>query len=242
MRKVPFITADAEKPTQTHRVDLSARLKLSTEVPGNEPEPVKPAEQQQADATEQPKAATEPKQEGATTEPGAEQSPPPTAEFGDDFDKFKDNAGKKLEQFVENPEEFATMLIRFGNIGRMFFLPGIYEGIMFPKEERDDVRAMLEKRKEAEKQNLEPEFNKYELRLLDKWNKLEDAKLQLSYTEDEIKWLGKIIAKRIKDVTIAVWLEKYDWLIALAYLEFKHGQMIVQARAGDYISKKFGVG
>lgn len=167
-----------------------------------------------------------------------EQKPTGSATFEQGFDSFKETAGKKLAEFVENPEDFAKMMVKFGNMGRIILLPSLYTNLMFPAEERKDLSAMLKKRIEAEKQNKQPDFNNYEKRLLDKYTQLEKAKMQISYTEEEITWLAKIVAKRIKDVTVVAWMEKYDWAIALGYLEFKHASTVLTAKVEDFATKR----
>lgn len=220
----------APETTTTDKPDWKNSVVDLKDILNSKPEP---------EAVKQPAPAAEPTPgTGAETKETSQQTNPGSATFEAGFDNFKETAGKKLAEFVENPEDFAKMMVKFGNMGRIILLPSLYTNLMFPAEERKDLGAMLKKRIEAEKQNKQPDFNNYEKRLLDKYTQLEKAKMQISYTEEEITWLAKIVAKRIKDITIVAWMEKYDWAIALGYLEFKHASTVLTAKVEDFATKR----
>lgn len=233
----------AETPQKVESVDLMARLRQPAQLNNSAAQPtpnkstargIPPNTTTETETTE----GEETKPEGETTEGSTEQAPAsPSATFED----FKEVAEEKLSQFVENPEELAVMLVRFGNVARTVFLPTVYERLLFPGQEAQDVRSVAAKAISNEKENKAPDtdFNNYEKRLYGKWQKRDVVMSQISYTEDEIKWLGSVLAKRIKDVGVAVWLEKYDWLLALLYLEFKHSQQVWAIKASDFMEKKF---
>lgn len=210
--------------TKSGFVDLFSRVK-KTEAPAQEPEPT---QTETAAQSEIPNPKSEIPSSSSTT-------------FEDGFNGFKETAGKKVSDFVENPEELAKMIVRFGNTARCIFLPNVYDRLMFTQGERDAIMGIVTKSEKNETENKSPDdgFNNFEKRVYARWKKLREAKETITYTEGEIVWLAKIIAKRIKDMTVAVWMEKYDWLIALLYLEFTHASAILAVKAEDFITSKF---
>lgn len=258
MRKVPFnttaatATPQADAPQKVESVNLIDRLKPKAQLNSSADEPVtdtkssargvypdppKPKEGEEATATVDENAATEPKADGST-EPDTKAEAAPSATFED----TKQIVEKKLGEFVENPEEVAMMMVRYYNIGRTFILPTLYTKILFPGQELDDVKAVAEKAIENEKKEgvkVTEGFNPYEKRLYAKWQKRDTAMQNLSFSDEDIKWLAKILAKRVKDVGVAAWMEKYDWIIALGYLELKYAAPVIAVRVNDSFEKKF---
>lgn len=153
-----------------------------------------------------------------------------SAEFGNDFEAFKNVAETKLGEFMENPEQFTEILLKFGDLIRTFFYPGIYSKIIFTSQEKIDCEVMLRNRAASLTKNEDYEFNKYELELWGKLQKLNSHKEKIPFTESEIKWLAKILSKRLANVPMAVMLEKYDWLLALLFIEGKRFLPVGQDR------------
>lgn len=198
--------------------------------------------------TESPTENREQKTENGNTETAEpttsnQQQATSSATFEDGYKNFTETAGKKVSDFVENPEDFAKIIVRFGNAGRSIILPGLYERAMFTQPEKDELQKILLKSYTNEKavpsKPADEGFNTFEKRVYAKWQKLEEAKQNIAYTETEVIWLAKIVAKRIKDMSVAVWLEKYDWIIAILYLEFTHAQTILAVKAEDFITARF---
>jgi hypothetical protein len=255
MRKIPFnttaapATPQADTPQKVESVNLIDRLKPKAQLNSSAAQPVNDKSTargvQPNTAKPDTETTTTVDENESTTAPGTED----TTEEGEakpaapsaTFEDFKETATRKVEQFVQNPEELAIMLVRFGNVARTVFLPTLYTNLLFPGQEGQDVRGVAAKAIANEKDNkaADTDFNNYEKRLYGKWQKRDEIMAQISYTEEEIKWLGSVLAKRIKDVGVAVWLEKYDWLLALLYLEFKHSQLVWSMKASDFMEKKF---
>lgn len=236
MRQKPFDlqeeeVAEPRAGEQNHRISLADRLKQKAFM------------QTESEKKEEPEAQTE--TTTGSKEPGKKEvDGSGTFEDGGDenggFEKFVEKVEEKLSQ--EDAMEVAEMLVQMGNIGRMFFLPNIYEGFMFPGQERIDVRAVTAKAVENEKENKAPDegFNNYEKRLYAKIPKLREAIENTSYTEPEIKTLAKYVAREIQDVGVSKWIHKHMWLLYLLYLETKHAKNVFQGRANDFFTKKFG--
>lgn len=236
MRIEPFPKKDiaaqsvstTEQPAeyQKHVVSLKDRLKQSAALNKPVEEKKEPEQQaQQQTTTEQPKPnAEEPKVEESAT-----------------FDDFEKKVNEKLNE--TDAVEISEMIVQIGNIGRLFFIPGIYEGLMFPGQERNDIRDVVRRSIENEKQNKPQDegFNNYDKRLFAKWPKLQGAIENVSYTEPEIKTLAKYVARQISDMTVSVWLHKHMWLLYLLYLESLHAKNIIGGRADDFFKKKFGM-
>ncbi len=258
MRKTPLeaapaapAIAKAETPnagTDTQFVDLSERLKKKV-VAANEPAPEK---------NEQTSATVEETAPGTEEKPGADQgaaeactaTTPGSATFDgeDGFDKFAKAANEKFSE--ADAIEIAEMIVQFGNIGRIIFLPGIYEGLMYPGQERNDIRDVMRRSVENEKkvegreatfEEITKGFNGYDLRLYAKWPLLRKASENVSFTEPEIKTFAKYLAREIGEMTVSVWMQKHMWLMYWLYLETKHASTIIQGKASDFMSKKFGL-
>jgi len=237
MRNTPYTFAQTPQPpvtpvkevtepakTTTGFVDLFSRVKKTESVSNDQP----PVENNTGTPAAEPTTTNQQPTTGSAT-------------FEDGFEQFKETTGKKVSDFVENTEDFAKIIVRFGNAGRSILLPQLYERAMFTQPEKDALKGILEKSYANEKQNkpADTDFNFFEKRVYDKWKKLETAKASISYTEEEVIWLAKIVAKRIKDMSVAVWLEKYDWVIAILYLEFKHAQTILAIKAEEFVINRF---
>lgn len=243
MRKIPFTNQTVQAAQvlndvienntssfESSIVDLSKELSVK---------PITPAEieNKTADTNEKSDAVTDKK-----TEPAQEQAANATfeGEQPKDFEGFKSEIGKKLKDWAIKPEKLSAFLVKLGNGARTFFLPSVYEWMMFPRSDQEDLKKALLKRKEAEKENKQPELNNYEKRLLKDFDTLREAQVNISYTPEEIDELAKMIAKRIQDMDIPAWLEKYDWAIFILYLEWTHADKIIYTRAGNAMKKRFG--
>lgn len=165
-----------------------------------------------------------------------------TSEFNQGFQDFKENVvKKKLKDFAIKPEKLSAFLVRAGNGLRVFFLPWVYGKIAgLSEEEMKDALLAKKKRNDAEKENKEPDLTKYETRILGYLEKLEEANLSISYQEEEIQEFAKILSARIADVDIPEWMEKYDWLLFILYLEWIRVDKLVYSRIGKSVQSKFG--
>jgi len=178
--------------------------------------------------------------EGGKSELGEEGADVDGAEFETDFDKFKDVASGKLGEFMDNPEQFTEIVLKFGDLIRTFFYPSIYSRIIFNSQEKIDCEVMLRNRASALSKNEAYEFNNYELELWGKVQKLNDHKSKIPFTDTEVKWLAKILSKRLESVPLAVMLEKYDWVLALLYIEGKRFLPVGQDRVANMFFSNIG--
>lgn len=160
-----------------------------------------------------------------------------------DYDEFKDGFRKKVEDFIENPEEVAEMGLGLLDVGRQFIWPMWYRTLMFPGAEAYDIGPIIAKSIQNEKDNKAPDdgFNNYEKRLYAKWPKLNESIQDIPFTKEQIQRLARMLAKRIQKVTVAAWMEDYDWLIYWGFIEFYKARNIFGARAQDFVSNKFGL-
>ncbi len=216
-------------------VDLSEELNIKPI------EPAKASFQPADNATNTDASDTETETEETKTEPAQEPSATFEGEQPKGYEGFKTEIGKKLKDWAIKPEKLSSFLVKLGNGARVFFLPSVYEWMMFPRADQEDLKKALEKRKEAEKASKEPELNNYEKRLIKDFDTLREAQLNISYTPEEIDELAKLIAKRIADMDVPAWLEKYEWAIFILYLEWTHADKIIYTRAGNAMKKKFGL-
>jgi hypothetical protein len=228
-----------------HRVDLSERLKLKPAF--NNPS----SENTESSTTKE----TDPEQTETTSGTDGAGASASSATFDDgggapdDEKKFEDFADKIEDALsAEDAIEIAEMFVSIGNIGRMIFLPGLYEGFCYPGQERNDIRGVIAKSIENEKRSVagnkvEPDegFNDYEKRLFKKWPKFRASVENVSFTEPEIKTFAKYLAREIGEMTVTVWVRKHMWLLYWLYLETLHAKDIVGVRAQDWFSKKFGL-
>ena len=125
MREIPFepkatvTPAQSNSTTETkpagdyqkHVVSLKDRLKQPAAL-NSPPEEKKASES----TTQQP--VNEEKKPGAEGEPKVEESAT--------FDDFEQKVNEKLNE--TDAIEISEMIVQIGNIGRLFFMPGIYEG------------------------------------------------------------------------------------------------------------------
>lgn len=230
MRTTPFIKASSPVDEKTEIVntisfensvvDLSDRLKSKQ----------KPVEE--APTEEEPEVEpVETKEESEQEEPTADNS---SAEFDEKgFEEFKDVASGKLGEFMDNPEQFTEILLKFGDLIRTFIYPSIYSKIIFNGQEKIDCEVMLKNRAKALMANEEYKFNNYEIELYAKVQKLNEHKSKIPFSETEIKWLAKILSKRLENVQMAVMLEKYDWVLALLFIEGKRFLPVGQDRVAN---------
>lgn len=240
MRKGPFIDTEdvAEAPAgqpnndvyESRRVSLLDRLTSSAKKSTPEPETKKPEvdtviEEDNTSADDKGKSA------------GDSGSAPKTES---DFEEFENKVHEKLKE--TDAIEIAEMVVQVGNIGRMVFLPGMYEGFMYPGQERNDIRDVIRRSIENEKAGKARDdgFNPYDKRLFAKWDKLQEAIQNVSFTEPEMKTFAKYLAREISDMTVSVWMQKHMWLLYWLYLESKHAKAIIGGRANDFFQKKFG--
>lgn len=249
MRKTPFQTApgatglasagpeqsNTATPANNFHVDLTERLK----------QPIKKsvADQPEQQPAEEEHTRSEAQQETTAPAGGSAGSSATFEDTEEEYQEFKAGIAGKLDGSVENPEEIAEILIGLGNMGRMMFGPGFYEGLMFPGQERNDIRGVIGKSIENEKANKDATdgMNNYEKRLYSKWPVLQEAIQNISFTDDEIKRFAKLMSRHIKDMGAVKWLAKYDWLLYWAFLEMKHAKGIINGRVTEAFNKKFGV-
>lgn len=225
MRTTPFnSTAPVIEKTETVNaitfddsvVDLSDRLK-SKQAPVEEIE--------KEDIPQDEVKTDEPETETQSTESTD------SAEFDEKgFEQFKEVASGKLGEFMDNPEQFTEILLKFGDLIRSFVYPSIYSKIIFNGQEKIDCEVMLRNRAKALMANEKYDFNNYELELWSKVEKLNEHKSKIPFSETEIKWLAKILSKRLESVSMAVVLEKYDWVLALLFIEGKRFLPVGQDR------------
>lgn len=235
MRKVPFAEALIQSNEKVNTisfeksvVDLSERLKSKQ---------IDDVEEVVSSVTENNSVVWDvfdesEKDSNETVDSSSSDDSADSAEF-DDFNKFKEVAETKLGDFMDNPEQFTEILLKFGDLIRTFFYPGIYSKIIFNSQEKIDCEIMLRNRASAMSKNEEYEMNNYELELWGKVQKLNEHKAKIPFTESEIKWLAKIVSKRIESVGIAVMMEKYDWVLALLYIEGKRFLPVSQDRVAN---------
>lgn len=246
MRK-PFVdTVQEDKPSVEQSIEAAKSLQQGTyesrkvslldRLKG--PDPVKPKnETPEGDTSDKDFKERKPDTETDAV-PGSENNADGKA--ADTFEDFEEKVYNKLND--TDAIEIAEMIVQVGNIGRMVFIPGMYEGFMFPGQERNDVRDVVRRSIDNEQKNLAADngFNNYEKRLLGKWGKLQEAIQNVSYTEPEIKTFAKYLAREISDMTVSVWMQKHMWLLYWVYLESKHAKNIIGGRANDFFMKKFG--
>ncbi|MCW5907318.1 MAG: hypothetical protein KIS94_05630 [Chitinophagales bacterium] len=235
MREVPFDTAPAAG--DNYRVNLFDRIKTAAR--SHQESNGTPA-----DADPVPDETTAAEQTTAAAEPATE----PSATFEEEkpneqtFDEFADAAQDKLEDFIENPEELSELVVELLNVGRIIWGPGLYEGLMFPGQERNDIREVVRKSIENEKQNKAPNdgFNNYEKRLYEKWPLLQESIKNISFSDEEIKKMSKYLSRDIQRVGIAKWTSEHMWLLYWLFLEVKHAKSIISGRSADAFAKKWG--
>jgi hypothetical protein len=226
--------------TQSHRVDLTERLKLKPAFNNPASEERKPGEETDQEDTES-STGTKTQGAGKTSATFSDGKGEASEETQEGFEGFAKNIEDQLSS--EDAIEIAEMIVSIGNIGRMVFLPGLYEGFMYPGQERNDIRDVV-RRSIINKQtvpSIDPEtgFNDYDKELYAKWPKLQAVIQNVSFTEPEIKTLAKYLARQIGEMTVSVWVNKHMWLLYWLYLETLHAKDIVGARAQGWFNKKF---
>lgn len=246
MRKVPFISPNniseaSVLPNNDYRVSLVERMQM----------PARTHQQEQIPKTDDGGAEPAPEQETEKTITNSSESSEGTAnqEASATFEEvgnndFEDDAAKRIEELVtENPEELAEILVELGNVARIIWGPGLYEGLMYPGQERNDVREVIRKSIINEKDNKTPTegFNNYEKRLYDKWPKLQEAIQNISFNDEQIKKLAKYIGQDIARVGVPQWVNNHRWVFYWIALEMSKSKNIIQGRAGDMFAKKFGM-
>lgn len=246
MRKVPFISPNSNSsgnaPTDNdYRVSLLERMQMPARTHHQE-QTISPAENGAEPApeqeTEKPVTNNSESSEGTANQEAS-------ATFEEEpNDNFEDDAAKRIEELVtENPEELAEILVELGNVARIIWGPGLYEGLMYPGQERNDVREVIRKSIVNEKDNKPPTegFNNYEKRLYDKWPKLQEAIQNISFNDEQIKKLAKYIGQDIARVGVPQWVNNHRWVFYWIALEMSKSKNIIQGRAGDMFAKKFGM-
>jgi hypothetical protein len=235
MRTVPFVKEPVSTGAATgedYRVNLLERIQLKTRShtaeASPEPEPPNP------DGTEQ----ANPEGPETKTEASA------TFDEAEPVDSDEQAAEKIEKLLVENPEELAELLVELGNVGRIIWGPGLYEGLMYPGQERNDIRDVVKKAIGNEKENKEATegFNNYEKRLYDKWPKLQTSIQNISFTDEQIKKLAKYLGQDIARVGVPEFINNHRWILYWIGIELSKGKEIFQGRAGDMFAKKFGTG
>lgn len=235
MRATPF---DDETPGpqgegwKAHTINLAEHLKQTardnTAGGATQPAAVQPGTEEKKEGTEQPAA------------PGAgtfDDGKPAEAEQG------KSEFKKMVEGFENenDPKTLAKILVQLGNVGRIFFVPGMYFKLTYPGQEAYDLKNVIDKSVENEKQNKAPDtgFNDYEKRLYHKLPKLRAAQENCSYTQPEIDELAGFLEREIARLTVAVWMARYMWIIYILYLEAKHAQPLIEQKGADFFNSKF---
>jgi hypothetical protein len=59
------------------------------------------------------------------------------------------------------------------------------------------------------------------------------------FTESEVNLLAEILEDRVKELPIAQWIEKYDWLLVLLYIESKRFVPVIGIRMKNQMLKDF---
>lgn len=242
MRKTPFVLPEAtpvietvekvvkEVKEQPETVDLLSRLSIQ---PKLNTAPV-----------DLPKFEFEEDKEQETSkrEPGIEND----SEKGEkvetsSFEDFKENVvKKKFADWHIKPEKLSSWLIKTVNQLRVFFLPGVYAKISgFSDEELKDAIEADRVRKEFERKGEAPLLTADQERILKYYDNLRDAQSNISYTQEEIDEFSKIIASRISTMDVPAWMEKYDWILFLLYVEWSHANKAVFNGVGKRVDDKF---
>jgi len=157
-------------------------------------------------------------------------------------------AEEKFDEFVKGLEEtdavtLANILVQIFNVGRVFLVPNMYFNLTYSGQERFDIRGIMDKAAANEKKNLKPEdgFNDYEKRLYSKLPKLREAMENSSYTNQEIDLVSGLLARRIQEMTVAVFLARYMWILAIAQIEISKGKFIIEQKGNDFFNNKLGL-
>ena len=228
---------------QSHRIDLSERLKLKPAY--NNPSSGKTEDTIDPDDTDSNQEQPEPSTGTDKQKPGAE----PSAEFTDgkgsiedetaDAEDFINNIAQKLDE--TEAIELAGMLVTLFDGVRGMFGPSLYEGLNYPGQERNDIRGVIAKSIENEKANKAPDdgFNNYEKRLYSKWPTYRKAVENIPYTEAQMKKLSELIGRKLKDKPISNMLHENMWLIYALSIEIGKASPIAGNRIQDVITKKF---
>lgn len=234
MREIPFENPAANAAgTDAEPISLLDRIKMATRS-HNEPSANENAEEN--------KSGHEP--DGHEPDGKPEEEPSVTFDETETDDPEEEAARKIEEVLMENPEELAELLVELGNVVRIIFGPGIYEGLMYPGQERNDIRGVIAKSIANEKDNKPPTegMNNYEKRLYEKWPKLQESIQNISFTEEQVKKLAKYMGQDIARVGVPEWIDKHRWVLYWVSIELGKSRNIVQGRVSDAFAKKWGFG
>lgn len=158
----------------------------------------------------------------------------------EEFDKFKDKTTKVLGDYVKDPKKVTKVMVKFGGMLRMLLYPFIYKLIIFEtSDERKDCELTLKKITAAKKRNEVAELNDYEQELMAKWNDFIACKNKIMLSDEEVNLLTDILEDKVKDMPIAQWIEKYDWMFVLLYIESKRFVPVAGIRMKNNLMKDF---
>lgn len=237
---------DAPVPVQSSEdaiVDLGELLK--TPVTGfTEPvkaTPVREAKEPEEFEDEEPEEEDEYSEE---TEASTEGEAAPDAPKFDraDFEKFKEKTGKVIGDYVKDPKKVTKVLVKVGGGLRMLLYPFIYKLIIFDtSDERRDCERILKRMADAKRQGItEPiTLDPYEQELMGKWNDFKAQKKKIMFTDEEVNLITEVFEDKIKELPIGAWLEKYDWLLVLLYVESKRFVPVAGIRMKNQLMKDF---
>jgi hypothetical protein len=157
-----------------------------------------------------------------------------------DFERFKEKTTKVLGDYVKDPKKVTKVMIKFGGMLRMLLYPFIYKLIIFDSaDERRDAEKVLKRIAEGKRTNTEVTLDPYDQELIEKWNDFKTQKNKIMFTESEVNLLAEILEDRVKELPIAQWIEKYDWLLVLLYIESKRFVPVIGIRMKNQMLKDF---
>lgn len=210
-------------------VDLTDLLKKPVNVPV--PEAEQEQEQEQDETVEEKQPTDEAQTEATTEKPKFDKA---------DFDRFKEKTTKVLGDYVKDPKKVTKVMIKFGGMLRMLLYPFIYKLIIFDTaDERKDCERLLKRMAEDKRKGTETSMDAYDQELIAKWNDFLSQKKKIMFSEDEVNLLTEILEERVKELPIAQWIEKYDWLLILLYIESKRFVPVVGIRMKNQMLKDF---
>lgn len=208
-------------------VDLTDLLKKPVNVPVPEAE----QEQEPDEQGEEPESTNEAQTEVTTEKTKFDKA---------DFDRFKEKTAKVLGDYVKDPKKVTKVMIKFGGMLRMLLYPFIYKLIIFDSaDERRDAEKVLKRIAEGKRTNTEVTLDPYDQELIEKWNDFKTQKSKIMFTESEVNLLAEILEDRVKELPIAQWIEKYDWLLVLLYIESKRFVPVIGIRMKNQMLKDF---
>lgn len=241
MRTVPFVTPvpapaanTVAPPAQDEVIDLSEILSQKAAPAAFQPA-ITEAEVESETQTQAGPGETKPE----------EAAPAADAPKFDDakFESFKNMAEKTVSNFIKEPKKFAGLIVKFGNMLRVFLYPFLFRGMVFEADEYKDAQATMKKVVANKKENKPPTegLNNYELELLQKWNDFVSLKKKIPLTKEEEEWIVEIAHEKIAQMPWAQWLEEHSWVLVLIYIESQRVIPAVGVKMQNDMLKDFNV-